>query len=259
VSGAEIAQVGGAVASAVAAGGSATAAVVLYRRWRQETSPRIAIEMFAGVPADPTRSGRSQVVVLVHNLTGTEYPAPFVMLYQEGKEPARTPMGKPNTDRLRAHDAHMVHIDPQEFDENAPLHAEVEFEGIRFRSAQHTMNGPDLPPTVAEPLGQENRDTVPSMVRVVGGAVMVIAGIAAFIEAHSHRPSEGRKAAVTEGERAYQAREKLNGIKLGPIGHHGLSSDAYDLLRIGGWALIIFGALLIVVGLIAYSRRVARA
>jgi uncharacterized membrane protein len=30
---------------------------------------------------------------------------------------------------------------------------------------------------------------------------------------------------------------------------------AYDLLRIGAWALLIFGVLLVVVGLISYARR----
>jgi hypothetical protein len=32
----------------------------------------------------------------------------------------------------------------------------------------------------------------------------------------------------------------------------GLSPTAYDLLHIGAWALVIFGALLIIVGLIGY-------
>jgi hypothetical protein len=149
VSGAEIAQVASAVAAAVAAAGSATAATVLYRRWKQETSPRVAIEMFGGVPADPSRSNRSQVVVVVHNLTGTEYPSPFVVLYQAGQEPVSARMTTPNRDRLRAHDVHMVHIDPQHFDGDAPLHAEVEFEGVRFRSAHRRMNGPNLRPTAA--------------------------------------------------------------------------------------------------------------
>lgn len=36
--------------------------------------------------------------------------------------------------------------------------------------------------------------------------------------------------------------------------HVGLSTTAHDLLRIGAWALVIFGALLVVVGLIAYAR-----
>jgi hypothetical protein len=65
---------------------------------------------------------------------------------------------------------------------------------------------------------------------VFGGAALVIAGIAAFIEAHSHRT---RPASFGEGT-------------------EGLSQTAYDLLRIGAWALVIIGGLLIVVGLIGY-------
>jgi len=61
--------------------------------------------------------------------------------------------------------------------------------------------------------------------------MLVVAGIAAFIEAHSHRPG------MTEGIFAHPT---------------GLSRTAYDLLRIGAWALVIFGALLVVVGLIGY-------
>ena len=41
-------------------------------------------------------------------------------------------------------------------------------------------------------------------------------------------------------------------------GPSGLSNTAYDLLRIGAWALVIFGALLIAVGLIAYRAKQAK-
>jgi hypothetical protein len=80
--------------------------------------------------------------------------------------------------------------------------------------------------------------------RVFGGAALVAAGIAAFIEAHSHRP---------------HARLDLNGYQV--LGRITLTSPgsewsqtAYDLVRIGAWALVIFGALLVAVGLIGYAR-----
>jgi hypothetical protein len=88
--------------------------------------------------------------------------------------------------------------------------------------------------------------------RVFGGAALVIAGIAAFIEAHSHRP------VPTVVTRARALRER----RLDEIGvafHRpmsGLSPTAYDLLRIGA-ALVIVGGLLVVVGLIDHWRRVS--
>jgi hypothetical protein len=85
------------------------------------------------------------------------------------------------------------------------------------------------------------------MVRVFGGAALVIAGIAALIEAHAHRPIP-----------AHVLHTDAVGInyppQLPPHPASGLSQTAYDLLRIGGAALIIVGALLIIVGLIVYVR-----
>jgi uncharacterized membrane protein HdeD (DUF308 family) len=84
------------------------------------------------------------------------------------------------------------------------------------------------------------------MWRIYGGAILVIAGIAALIEAHSHRP---RLVRLTLRER-----------RLSEIGvpFHApmpdLSQTAYDLLLVGAWALVILGALTIIVGLIRYSR-----
>jgi hypothetical protein len=72
------------------------------------------------------------------------------------------------------------------------------------------------------------------MRQVFIGAVLVIAGIAAFIEAHTHRP-------FVEGEGFAREHEASH-----------LSHGAYDLLRIGGWALVIVGGLLVVTGLIRY-------
>jgi hypothetical protein len=81
------------------------------------------------------------------------------------------------------------------------------------------------------------------MKQVFGGAVLVIAGIAAFIEAHSHPPElEGR--CRTRGIACPP--EEFSNV------HVGLSQTAYDLLRIGSWALIIVGGLLVITGLIRY-------
>src|SRR5690349_15513158 len=64
--------------------------------------------------------------------------------------------------------------------------------------------------------------------QVFGGAVLVIAGIAAFIEAHSHPPQlESR---CRGGGKACPL-EDFTSV------HTGLSQTAYDLLRIGAWAL----------------------
>lgn len=65
------------------------------------------------------------------------------------------------------------------------------------------------------------------------GASLAVAGIAGFIEAAAHRPE------------CAEIRE------IGGVCPHviGLSSTAYDLLRIASWALVIFGVLLILIGL----------
>ena len=82
---------------------------------------------------------------------------------------------------------------------------------------------------------------------------MVIAGIATFIEVHGHpyvpaTPAEG------EGERALTARQELllGHRATGPHSASGISPTAHDLLHIGAWALVILGALTIVLGLIRY-------
>jgi hypothetical protein len=79
------------------------------------------------------------------------------------------------------------------------------------------------------------------MWRIYGGATMVIAGIAAFIEAHRHVPVRAGRPEVAHP-----------GL-LSPAS--GLSPTAYDLLHIGAWALVIFGALTVIVGLIRYEVR----
>ena len=78
------------------------------------------------------------------------------------------------------------------------------------------------------------------MWRVYGGAVALVAGIAALIEAGSHHRSSN-----LGGGSGFEG--------FGPHPATGLSGTAYDLIRIGGWALIILGALTVIVGLIGYS------
>jgi hypothetical protein len=84
------------------------------------------------------------------------------------------------------------------------------------------------------------------MWRIFGGAALVVGGIAAFIEAHSHRT------------KTFTTREYVYGLGPDNTGGHyvtakhatsGLSQNAYDLLQIGGWALVVFGSLLVLVGL----------
>jgi hypothetical protein len=79
------------------------------------------------------------------------------------------------------------------------------------------------------------------MWRIYGGAVLVITGIAAFIEASSHAP--GVRCARSGGD------------ECGRSIHVGLSQTAYDLLRIGACALVILGAVTIIVGLVRLWQR----
>jgi hypothetical protein len=80
------------------------------------------------------------------------------------------------------------------------------------------------------------------MRRVFAGAARMVAGIAAFIEASSHHAT-----ARTVNEYGLEGQHIT-------VQHaaSGLSQTAYDLLRIGAWALVIVGALVIVTGLIGY-------
>jgi hypothetical protein len=82
------------------------------------------------------------------------------------------------------------------------------------------------------------------MWRIYGGAVLVIAGITALIEAHSHRLEFLMLKGVD-----------LNGevIGRGPLVRaNGLSETDYYLLRDGAWALVILGGVTLIVGLIRY-------
>ena len=70
------------------------------------------------------------------------------------------------------------------------------------------------------------------------GATLAVAGIAGFIEASAHAPGWGCARGTPRG-----ACFEVDQIRIG------LSSTAYDLLRIASWALVIFGALLVLIGL----------
>lgn len=78
------------------------------------------------------------------------------------------------------------------------------------------------------------------MRQIFGGAALTVAGIAAFIEAHTHRPIP----------REHVELPNLGGGLVSPPSQ--LSTTAYDLLRIGAWALVILGVLLILTGLIRF-------
>jgi hypothetical protein len=69
------------------------------------------------------------------------------------------------------------------------------------------------------------------MRQVFGGAILASAGIAAFIEAHTYKPHRP---------------------EIEPLSSAPLSRAAYDLIRIAGWMLVIFGAVIIITGLIRY-------
>lgn len=88
------------------------------------------------------------------------------------------------------------------------------------------------------------------MWRIYGGAIMLIGGIATFIEIHTRRPVT----ALVRGPTLQDAIrwEALEQAGVTPHAASGLSPTAYDVLRIGAWTLVILGALTIVVGLIRY-------
>lgn len=108
-------------------------------------------------------------------------------------------------------------------------------------STRAEKGGPSCSSGQASALGH----MLPDMWRAFGGAILVIAGIAAFIEAGSHAPGVECLREVTEpGDHTCLQSQAT-----------GLSHTAYDLLRIGAWALVIIGALLVIVGLIGYWAR----
>ena len=81
---------------------------------------------------------------------------------------------------------------------------------------------------------------------VYGGGALMVGGIAGFVEAEAHRPRLSVPKSVLRG----------NGWTYGgPLEHvGGLSGTAYDLLLIAASALLVFGTLLALVGLMGYLR-----
>jgi hypothetical protein len=77
------------------------------------------------------------------------------------------------------------------------------------------------------------------MRQISAGAVLVVAGIAAFIEAHSHRPEYECKGAVGACERG-------EGLRLLP------GETPYEIPSGVAWAVVILGGLVVVTGLIRY-------
>ena len=65
------------------------------------------------------------------------------------------------------------------------------------------------------------------------GALLIVGGIAALIEASRHRPIPTGFGDTTSGWPA----------------------TTYDLVRIGGWALLIFGAVIVAFALVRETRR----
>jgi hypothetical protein len=74
------------------------------------------------------------------------------------------------------------------------------------------------------------------MWRLYAGAILIVGGVATFIAAHRHIPVAEKRPEV--------------GLV---VPASGLSDTAYDLVRIGGWALVVLGSLLVLLGLIHYA------
>jgi hypothetical protein len=94
------------------------------------------------------------------------------------------------------------------------------------------------------------------MKRGLFGALLVAAGIAALIVASRHHPgftrveSPNDPRACVEGDTACLA--KMGGVLVGT----GFSHTVYDVVRAGGWILIVFGAVIVAFALVRELRRV---
>jgi len=73
------------------------------------------------------------------------------------------------------------------------------------------------------------------------GALLVVGGIAALIEASTHRP---QYSAGVPGSGGFGA-----GFRTG------WPTTTYDLVRIGGWALLVFGVVIVAFSLVREVRR----
>jgi hypothetical protein len=74
------------------------------------------------------------------------------------------------------------------------------------------------------------------MWRLYAGAVLFLAGVSAFIADFRNRP---------------ESVLRVHGIHAELL--TGLTPTAYDLIHVAGWALIVAGLLLMIMGLIRYS------
>jgi hypothetical protein len=79
------------------------------------------------------------------------------------------------------------------------------------------------------------------MWRLCSGAALFLAGVSAFIVDYRNRPLP-----------AFRPIDHGTQVELTT----GLSPTAYDLVHVAGWALIIGGVLLMIMGLIRYSAAV---
>ena len=96
------------------------------------------------------------------------------------------------------------------------------------------------------------------MWRVFVGAALLAAGIVALIEAHSHRPPNSLLGTPAPHDlaKSFGGSHVLGTLTLYRSGSE-WSRTAYDFAHIGGAVLIVVGALLMIVGLIALARRPA--
>jgi hypothetical protein len=79
------------------------------------------------------------------------------------------------------------------------------------------------------------------VVAAVLGGLMMVAGITGGIVAHEHHP------ALIGGEVQIPGATVGNG---GPLVRVGWSMTVYDVVRIGAWALLIFGAIIVAFALV---------
>lgn len=88
------------------------------------------------------------------------------------------------------------------------------------------------------------------VVAAVLGGLMMVAGITGGIVAHEHHP------AVIGGEIQIPGGSASSA---GPLVHVGWSMTVYDVVRIGGWALLIFGAIIVAFALVREFKAGGRA
>lgn len=84
-----------------------------------------------------------------------------------------------------------------------------------------------------KPTRREDRQSGKAMRQIFGEALLAVVGIAAFIEAPRRAPGF----ITTPYDRGPDVLYRSTAT--------GLSTTAYDILRIGAWALVICGALLL--------------